>query len=294
MRYANSKISFRKGALLIAINKLFITDFDSYHDRETYIDEWGDVRESAGIKYPKRGFWFNNEFLTVVELTENGLRVQRKNGMIETIIQDDFPFLYDGTSLTCHKVQGQTIEDADIIIEDDFVGSGIQRQRLLFVACSRATKLSQLHFRKMPNLNDWIPFPDYESIESASDSPALLDFLIEYSNEENLEDDNFVVPKIEFLDPIYNVNKLSNLAQQICKTSLGSDSNKIKYLWGSPIIPTTKRFDRYEREGTPFNNSDNDHAYSESGNFITKNPLKKGKVNHTIENIDQYINFAYE
>ncbi len=301
IRDRNSHRSFKKGALLIACKKLFKFDFDVYYDKDTtIIDESGDKITSDVVRFPKRPFWFHNEILTVVKLTDSGLRVQRNNGTIKTVIQEDFPFLLDGRSLTCHKVQGQTIEDADIIIEDDFIGSAFQKQRLLFVACSRATKLSQLHFRRMPNMNGWIPFPDYESIESAADDPSLFDFLVEYCQEKYYENEhNFVVPKLEFPDTLYNINNVSFLAQQninkqLCKTSLGSDSNKIKYLWGAPIIPVTKRFDRYKREGVPFNLSKTGSEYSEKGNYITKNPLKKGKVHHTIENIDQYINFAYE
>jgi hypothetical protein len=107
------------------------------------------VDDNEKITYaPKNRWWHNNEIVKIIEKHKSFITVMRQNGNKEIINYENLDFWASADSLTCHKVQGQTIND-NFVINLDSIGLCFdieERTKLLYVALSRAKTLNQLFF----------------------------------------------------------------------------------------------------------------------------------------------------
>jgi hypothetical protein len=146
------------GETLIGTNVLFQVSEDEFERTEE--SKESEKRHSIKV-FPKHSWWFHNEFVVLKDMTKSGWLVEKRNGKTAMICPEDIKFWESAHSLTVHKVQGQTIKNTPVIVNLDFSEKDIKLyQKLLYVACSRVTDLTQLHFcgQMNPSLK-FFPFP---------------------------------------------------------------------------------------------------------------------------------------
>ena len=261
-RELNTKIK-TKGSLVIGLNKLIKYNLDGV---ETGYCDYTD----------SNAWWYNNEFCTIKNFTTEGMELIRYNGETRFVRAEDEKFWIDGASLTCHKVQGQTIEKSDIIIEDDFVGSPEQRQKLLYVAISRVVSLDQIHFRAMPKTDSWKKLIEFTPfLVGDSGSVQVLDAIKQFCFSS------------QFIDTIYNVNELQmrNKNDNIL-TIPGFLKNKISKLGLAGNFTATDLINLAFNEHSIFKQINTGATYiNKTGSFIAKNPLIQGARKNSKENI---------
>jgi hypothetical protein len=271
------------GATVIGYHKVWMDRDGNYGDPGDFIAQGEEIMDNY-FKVPEKRLWLNNEFLTWVNFSNGYATMRRRDGSeFKVWWPNNCYFFHDAGSLTIYKIQGVTLTEPIIISGDS------DSQREWYVALSRARTLDQLHLLNLPNMKDWKPYPILDTFDTGSDD--------ENWSKDDLFEEISMGAKNEFLDTIYSVQEVKKSPHKIESRSLGSEITKIKYFGGSGIIPYSKHFDRLNREGARFQPASPTHGTvfdPVNGEHQTKNPLKKHATNHNIQNIDQFINFAYE
>jgi hypothetical protein len=117
----------------------------AFYYSDIYINREG---KSKKIYAPKNCWWVNNEIVEIIGKTPEYIKVRTGEGKEQRIYSNEKLWWTQASSLTCHKVQGQTLTSNIVINLDDLaVNRNIEmRTRLLYVAVSRAVSMDQLYF----------------------------------------------------------------------------------------------------------------------------------------------------
>jgi len=143
----------------------------------------------------KNPAWKNNEVFTIVERLDNEIHL--KNNRIGFYLDYNAfnHYFDDASSLTIHKIQGQTI-DRDIIIDLDSIYKNTNLEevgKLLYVALTRVRSWNQVRFIgqignpsfKAVNFDYFFIGSNEELLRQENDNPVFLNATLSMSNKNN-------------------------------------------------------------------------------------------------------------